>query len=309
MIIKIENENSNRRLDKFLLAHLNNAPRSFIYKMLRKKRIKLNNARAEGNEILQAGDEIKFFLSEETLASCKKEIIFADAKPLTDIIFEDENLLIVNKPAGLPSQGGIKKNDDHLLARILFYLKQSNAAICNRLDVNTSGLVVCGKNLHTLQNVNRAFAAREVKKEYIAIVHGTAGKIGETRTLEGIYSKNEKTNTAHVDVFVQSFANPANTIVTAFSVLAVSKKNSETFSLLSVFPITGRSHQIRAHLASIGHPLAGDKKYGGTPFAFARAQLLHCKRLEFLGNSFEAPLPKNFAECVRELFGNPLLHR
>jgi 23S rRNA pseudouridine955/2504/2580 synthase len=293
MTIKISYEDANRRIDKFLFAYLNNAPHSFVYKMLRKKRIKLNGARAEGSEILEPDDEIKFFLSEETIASCKKAIEISEAEPLTGIIFEDENFLIVNKPVGLPSMGGMKKSDN-LLARILFYLN-GRGAICNRLDVNTSGLVVCGKNVRALQEVNELFASGGVKKEYLTIVNGIAGKINETRTLEGFYQKDEKTNTAKI--FSHSREN-AKKVTTLYTVTAISQKHS----LLSVSPVTGRSHQIRAHLASVGLPIVGDKKYGGSS-PLSSVQLLHCRRLEIFSHKWEAPLPKKFIACMRELFG------
>jgi 23S rRNA pseudouridine955/2504/2580 synthase len=278
---------ANRRLDKYLFAYMNNAPHSFIYKMLRKKRIKLNGKKAAGSEILQAGDEIRFFLSEETLQTCRKQKTAAPAKPLTGIIYEDENILVVNKPAGLPSQGGMKgKTRDHLQARILHYLKTNETftpAICNRLDVNTSGLVICGKTLHALQEINQKFANREIKKEYLAIVHGKPGLPGHTRTLRGYYEKDEKTNTARVDVLTKS-GTTSKEILTEFTVLQSSAK----YSLLSVSPITGRSHQIRVHLASINHPILGDTKYGGSPLpptSNFRGQLLHCHRLSFTANN------------------------
>ncbi|MCL1863155.1 MAG: RluA family pseudouridine synthase [Defluviitaleaceae bacterium] len=296
--MKITSENAGRRLDKFLFSELNNAPHSFIYKMLRKKRIKLNGKRAEGNEILQINDELKFCLSEETLASCRKEYEIPTANPPSDIIYEDKNLLVVNKPAGIPSQGGMKNiGKEHLLAQIQYYLQSRTAAICNRLDVNTSGLVICGKNISTLQKVNEAFKNREVKKEYLAIVHGKVGEIGFFRRLEGLYEKDEKTNTAIIretDIFDK------NSAVTEFSVLAVSSR----YSLLKVSPITGRSHQIRAHLASVGHPLVGDKKYGGTGTAFCKTQLLHCKRLEIpsMDKSWVAPIPKKMNDFIKGEF-------
>jgi 23S rRNA pseudouridine955/2504/2580 synthase len=310
MILQIQEKDANRRLDKFLFAYLNNAPHSFVYKMLRKKRIKLNNARATGSELLKSHDELRFFLSEETLSSCRKEKSFSPAKPLTGIIFEDENLLVVNKPAGLPSQGG-KGINDHLLARLLFYLQDSadfstfTPAICNRLDTNTSGLVICGKSLHTLQAVNALFAQQgQVEKEYLAVVHGNAGKIGTSHTLQNFYVKDEKTNKAAIlpapsafDDLVES-CNGAKPVITRFTVLSATRE----FSLLSVFPVTGRSHQIRAHLASIGFPLAGDKKYGGKPLI--PHYLLHCRRLKLPDlPPWEAPLPDTFTRFKLEHFG------
>jgi 23S rRNA pseudouridine955/2504/2580 synthase len=313
MTIKIEAENSNRRLDKFLFAHLNNAPHSFIYKLLRKKRIKINGSRAAGSEILQTGDEIRLFLSEETITSCRKARRFEEAAPLTDIIFEDENLLAVNKPAGIASQGGA--HDDNLLARVLYYLQESGAynenadftpALCNRLDLNTSGLVICGKNLHALQAVNSLFANNNVKKDYTAVVCGTVKTA--SAILESLYTKDSKTNTAAaVPLPNTDSAVTKNIIITSYTTLAV----SGNYSLLSVSPVTGRSHQIRAHLASIGHPLAGDKKYGGDT-SLAPHQLLHCRRLEIsaqtalpypVGTAWEAPLPKDMKKIIQRLFG------
>jgi len=226
-------------------------------------------------------------------------------------------LLVVNKPAGLASQGGQKyasggNAHDNLLARILFYLQENGAhaadftpAICNRLDTNTSGLVICGKTLHALQTVNSLFAKREIKKEYLAIACGAVGNIGETRTLENFYEKNTQTNTAKILTAPLPTEN-SNIVITSYTVLAVSQK----YSLLSVSPITGRSHQIRAHLAHISHPLAGDKKYGGDTSP-AKHQLLHCRRLEIAaktalpypsGTAWEAAPPKNMAEIIRKLF-------
>ena len=150
--VDITAANANRRLDKFLFHYLNAAPTSFIYKMLRKKNITLNSSKAKGAELLKAGDVLTLFLADETIEKFRKVRDIVEARPLTGIIFEDDNYLIVNKPQGLPSHGGMaKKSNDHLLVRVLFYLQNSGAydpedtfvpALCNRLDVNTSGLVV-----------------------------------------------------------------------------------------------------------------------------------------------------------------------
>lgn len=304
--IQIAPQDANRRLDKFLFQYLNEAPENFIYKMLRKKNITINRAKAKGAEMLKAGDEIQLFLSDETIAKFRKAREIAQAKPLTGIIFEDENLLVVNKPAGLPSHGGMEGKDDHLLARVLYYLTQTGAynpsdsfvpALCNRLDVNTSGLIICGKTLHALQNMNALFANREIDKEYLTIVDGEVGKVGKSRVLHGFYQKNEKTNTAQI------INTPNETAVTtAYTVLAVSPDTK--YTLMSVNPITGRSHQIRAHFAAIGHPLTGDKKYGGSISLQGYGQLLHCRRLSILSlnKSWEAPPPQKFQKCIDQFF-------
>ena len=305
--VEITAANTNRRLDKFLFQYLNAAPENFIYKMLRKKNITLNETRAKGSEQLKAGDVIQLYLADETIEKFRKVREIAEARPLTGIVFEDENLLIVNKPQGLPSHGGISKKDDHLLARVLFYLRQTGAydpsdtfvpALCNRLDVNTSGLVVCGKTLHALQDMNALFANQGLDKEYITVVEGALGKVGKSRVLRGYYQKESKTNMARVATQETNMA-----VTTAYTVLAISR--DAKYTLVAVNPITGRSHQIRAHFAAIGHPLAGDKKYGGHSTPFGQSQLLHCHRLSIpiQGKSWEAPLPKNLQKCVNEWFG------
>ncbi|MCL2501243.1 MAG: RluA family pseudouridine synthase [Defluviitaleaceae bacterium] len=315
-------QDANRRLDRFLFAYLQEAPHPLLYKLLRKKRVKLNGARAEGNETLNEGDTLDFYLSPETLASLHGARSIPPAAKLTGIIYENEHLLIVNKPAGMPSHGGATmasgENNDHLLARVLHYLYESGGydpsdtftpALCNRLDVNTSGLVVCGKTLYMLQTCAGLFANGGFDKEYLAVVEG---KLEGEAVLHGEYIKDEKTNTARVTSAVGGHSlhppDSAKPVITRYQSLAV----SDMYSLLLVRPVTGRSHQIRAHLASIGHPLAGDKKYGGKTTPYAPAQLLHAYRLTLTNSketdgfptpaSWTAPLPHKFRRFVQECF-------
>jgi len=302
--IQIEKKDSNRRLDKFLFQYLNTAPQNFIYKMLRKKNIVLNDNKARGAEILQANDIITLFLADETIEKFRQARDIAKAKPLDGIVYEDEDLLVINKPVGLPSHAGIEEKNDHLLARVLYYLQSTNAynptdtfvpALCNRLDVNTSGLVMCGKSLHALQKLNSLFATHMVDKEYLAVVDGKLGEVGKTRVLKAFYKKNNKTNIAQVVTQKTDTA-----VTTAYTIKAISK--DDKYTLLAVNPITGRSHQIRAHLASIGHPLVGDKKYGGSQISTGGAQLLHCHRLNIKELEFTAPLPKGFQKFLNKYF-------
>lgn len=194
-------------------------------------------------------------------------------------------------------------NDDSLLTRALFYLKQSGAydisrsatfspALCNRLDRNTSGLMVCGKTLAALQRINADFAGRSVEKEYIAVAHGTLSGDG---VLEGYLYKDKKTNT----VKVNSDGQNGLRVKTEYETIAAGKH----FTLLFCRPVTGRSHQIRAQMAAIGHPLAGDVKYSGKKTPYAPGQLLHCYRLKIGQATFTAPLPQGFINCLRDWFG------
>ena len=307
MQLLICKKNAGRRLDKYLFSFLNNAPHSFVYKMLRKKRIKLNASRAFGSETLKEGDVLRFYLSDETIMGLRKDVFVPNAKSLPEIIFEDENVVVVNKPAGMASQGGMEGKNDHLLARLLFYLQKKGdyppdsdftPGIVNRLDINTSGLVVCGKNLKTLQEFNAMFKERKITKEYLTVVEGFAGFVNENKMIFAFIQKDSHARTAKI---TNKPASDSVEIITEYTVIAT----NSTHSYLSVRPITGRFHQIRAHLAFIGHPLAGDMKYGGKPTKYARNQQLHCHRLSVEckgGLVWEAPLPKNFADCVKDWF-------
>lgn len=311
-------QDANRRLDRFLSAYLREAPPPLLHKLLRKKRIKLNGGRAEGNETLNEGDALDFYIAPETLENLRGTRFVHPAKNLTDIIYEDEQLLIVNKPAGLPSHGGITvangTKGDHLLARVLYYLYQKGdydpsgtftPALCNRLDMNTGGLVVCGKTLHMLQTCAALFASGGFDKEYLAVVEG---RLEGEATLTGIYFKDNVSNTARITPGDLSPANFGKVAITRYKSLAA----TDRYSLLLVRPITGRSHQIRAHLAGIGFPLAGDKKYGGNRTPYASTQLLHAFRLTLTNPdeaasfpspaSWTAPPPEKFLQCLQECF-------
>jgi len=300
--IIITPRDANRRLDKFLMSYLNGASKGSIYKMLRKKIIKLNAGRAHGGETLAPGDAVSVYISEATLRGLMSARPIAGGGPL-DIIFEDQNILAVNKPAGLLPHPEHSADSDTLIDRVLFYLNRTGAfdagaestftpALCNRLDRNTSGITLCGKTLAAVQELNRAFAAHEgdetrgVKKQYRAIV---AGEVKAGGLLEGYISKDEAANRSAVLAALPRPA-PRNAAprraVTAYEPLAAAAVSGRKYSLLSVSILTGRSHQIRAHLQSIGHPIIGDPKYGDAAanrffrdkFG-VRGQLLHAERL------------------------------
>jgi len=328
---------ANRRLDKFLAHYLNRAPKSLVHKLLRKKRVKLNGKRAHGDEIVKAGDLVGLYLAPDTLAELRAEgaSVLPPAKPV-NVVYEDEHILLLNKPAGLlthsdkpgnsnefdttekfdnsaDSSNYAKKvnfsnkgKQDTLVDRMLFYLHEKGEfvpfqttftpAVCNRLDRNTSGLIICGKQLPALQNLNAAFAAHVVDKIYLAVVHG---KLLGNDSLRGFLHKDKKVNRSSV-----TNAENGEAVHTEYESVAV----GNGFSLLRIRLVTGKSHQIRAHLAALGHPLAGDIKYGGKQISSARGHLLHCysiqfspkaKGLEYLnGRLFSAPMPKTFAQFL-----------
>lgn len=313
-IVINENE-AGQRLDKFLGKLLKEAPASFYYKMLRKKNIVLNGKKATGNEKLTAGDSVKLFLSDETFEKfagrqpAEDMVISVPSIPL-EIVYEDHDVLAINKPAGMLSQKA-KKEDISANEYILQYLLESGTitreslhtfkpSVCNRLDRNTSGILVAGKTLNGLQQMSKAFRERSMEKYYLAIV---AGHISKPRRIEGFLKKDEKNNQVTI---LSEPSNDAKPIITEYRPL----KLVGQVTLLEVHLITGRSHQIRAHLASIGHPVIGDTKYGNPRLnreflknAGVTHQLLHAYRL-FLadGTKIQADAPKEFEralECQR----------
>lgn len=259
--INIGGGESGQRLDKYLLKFFNKAPKSFIYKMLRKKRIKLNSKRAEGNEMLAQGDTIQLYIAEDTMLTLQEAKEIKHTKCEFEIVFEDENLLLVNKPVGLLVQAD-NSGDESLNEQLLYYLYNKgeydiskNASfkpgISNRLDRNTSGIVAMGKNLSMVQGLNEAFKNNSIDKYYLTVVKGEIAKGG---SIIAYHKKNEGNNVVIYDKptedtkKVETLYKPLNT--------------KDGYTLLEVKLITGKSHQIRASLAHIGYPVVGDRKYG-----------------------------------------------
>ena len=330
---------ANRRFDRFLCAYLSRAPQSLVHKLLRKKRIKLNGRRALGNEITACEDKVTFYLAPETLQNltAKSNPPPSNLGPV-DIIYEDEHILLINKPAGLLTHSSKPGLQDTLVGRLNYYLngvkntdslapnyqapchsgqnpkeddaakpRNLNFAVCNRLDRNTSGLVICGKNMATIQGLNAIFAARKVEKTYLAVVCGLLNGKGDLR---GYLYKDERANRSYI---TERPLNNAVPVHTEYECL----KSGGGFSLIKVKLHTGRPHQIRAHFAALGHPLAGDAKYGGqSPLTDGtnrlasgarRGQMLHSLSLRFLkseaaphhltylaGQEWSAPAPEEF---------------
>lgn len=280
----IDNKSEGQRFDKYLFRMLNNASSSFVYKMLRKKNITLNDKKADGKEILKAGDNVKFWLAEETFEKFSNSSdINVDERENScinlNVVYEDKDLLIINKAVGVLSQKA-DKDDVSLNEIIISYLIKKGEltkedlliykpSTVNRLDRNTSGLIVAAKNLKAAQILSEGFRNRTIEKYYLALVHGS---VSEKKTIEGYLSKDTAQNIVTIH---KEKTEDSSYILTEY----VPVKAHDGMTLLEVHLITGKTHQIRAHLSSIGHPLAGDKKYGiKDNFKY---QCLHCYKVTF----------------------------
>lgn len=319
----ISKNEANQRLDKYLVKYLNQAPTSFIYKMLRKKNIVLNGKKAAGKEKLQVGDSVKLFLAEETIdkfAGQQKPVRKKLPGHMPEIIYEDPDILLLNKPVGMLSQKAAQ-TDVSVVDYITEYLLESSQlteadlrtfhpGICNRLDRNTSGLIAAGKSLAGLQELSKGFHDRTFRKFYHCLVKGT---VSEAIHLNGYLKKNHKTNRVTVVSTPDGDVQPIETEYYPVT-------SNGGYTLLEVHLITGKTHQIRAHLASAGHPLIGDYKYGDRRLNDQyrekyglQSQLLHAYRLEFpeldgalaevSGKTFTAEKPALFEKIVKDCIG------
>lgn len=315
--IVITKNDGGQRMDKFLMKHFSKAPKSFIYKMLRKKRIKLNGGRAEGSEMLSDGDRIQLYLAEETIEGFTEIKAVARTSSGVDVIYEDENILAVNKPAGVLSHAESADDRDTMIDRVLSYLHEKGdympekemsftPALCNRLDRNTSGIVIAGKNAEALRQLNAAVKTKNIKKLYKALVCGTVKGSGR---LEDMYTKDRDRNKA-------SLGSGDKKIVTEYRPI----KSDGKYTLMEVELITGKSHQIRVHMASIDCPIIGDTKYGDAKVngdfrkkCGVKRQLLHAYKMKLggltgdlaylNGKTITAYVPDDFKKAEKEIFG------
>lgn len=262
--IKIDKNEADQRIDRFLKKYFINANKSFLYKMLRKKRIKLNGKRANPEEIISEGDTIELYLSDETIEKFMRTEKEINKFGKLDIIYEDKNIILVNKAKGILSHSTKEGEDEkNIVDDLIGYLyskgdyipseeKTFTPSICNRLDRNTSGIIICAKNYNSLKSINNSMKNRDIGKYYKCIVKG---RLDKNQKLEGFLSKNQKDNKVKVS---NEKMEDSKEIITHVNVI----KNNTKYSLLEINLITGRTHQIRAHLLSINHPIIGDSKYG-----------------------------------------------
>ena len=322
----INDNEANQRADKFLKKYLDRAGQSFIYKMMRKKNITLNDRKMSGNEKLCKGDIIKIYFSDETLEKFVSNNNMASVLQNTDckdveshIVYEDKNVIFFNKPAGMLSQKA-KESDCSANEYLLHYMLKKNEitseelktfkpSICNRLDRNTSGLLIFGKTLEGLQTFSELLLKRTVHKYYLCVVKG---RMTKSANVKGYLKKDVKNNIVKIsDKPTAGAASDYSPIETEYEPLC----SNEDYTLLKVLLITGKTHQIRAHLSSIGHPLIGDTKYGDDRVNryfrekyHLNHQLLHSYRLVFetvegglsylSGREYTAEPYENFQEII-----------
>lgn len=346
ILLRVAKNDAGQRFDKYLKRQLKEAQSSFIYKMLRKKNIVLNDKKATGGELLCESDAVKLYFSDETYekfrgVSSSKELPETDfntdsylaayhSLDKIQTIFENEHVLILNKPAGILSQKA-KPGDLSANEWLIGYLLETGflseealltfrPSVCNRLDRNTSGLLACGKTLPGSRYLSRIIKDKSLQKYYYALAAGNAAL--NTR-INGWLCKNTQTN--KVAIYDKETPN-AEYIDTSFKAIKTIHTENGDITLLEVQLFTGKTHQIRAQLSAMGHPIIGDRKYGNRKInaqfydTGVRNQMLHAYKLVFPKNSEECflglseltltcELPKLFEQLMtsRQTGGNEVL--
>lgn len=268
----VDSSEAGQRLDRLLLKKFPVLPRSLMYKEIRKKNIKVNKKRCDASYIAKSGDIVDLYIKDDALREKKAYYDFMRAPKEIDVIYEDGNLMLLNKKAGMLCHPDGKEYVNTLISSVKRKLYESGEwdpeksaftpALANRLDRNTSGIIIAAKNAAALKEINLAVKERRIEKHYLAAVHGEFKT--KSATLTAYITKDEKKNT--VTVFDKEKEN-AKKIITKYTV--IDSYNGK--SLVDIDLITGRTHQIRAHMAHIGHPLIDDGKYGKEAGRFRQA--------------------------------------
>lgn len=293
---KVTPSESGKRLHRYVRNLMPNVPLGQIYKMIDQGKVRVNGKRKSQNYELAAGDELAIHIEEAayqeaSIGAGKQKPKFVGVSADIDVVFEDDGLLVVNKPAGMLTHPDQSQQKDTLIGRVHAYLYRKGEldsamfmpATANRLDRNTSGIVLIGKTAGMLHQLNQWIQKREMEKHYVTVVEGRLGGEG---TIEGALIRDERSN--RTLVAASSERGDGKDAATRYRVLQTGRSHS----LVEVELISGRTHQIRTHFQSIGHPLLGDIKYGGHALGTVNHQLLHAWRTVLPdGREFRAPLP------------------
>ena len=326
-IIITENE-AGQRLNKFLMKYLDQAPSALIYKLLRKKIIKKNKEKADGSEMIGAGDKIQLYLSDDTIGKLRKgrlpdiqKAVCHNKPPMLSVVYQDEHILVADKPENMLSQKAVPSDysvNDALLDYVIFkklltkrQLETFRPSICNRLDRNTTGLILCSLSLAGSQEISRLIKEHQIEKYYLTIIKGS---LDETLDSKCYLVKDSGKN--QVFLYERPLSHvKCEEVHTIFEPVCT----TDGYTLVRVRLITGKSHQIRAQLQFLGYAVIGDTKYGKqtvnqyfrTEFGLTH-QLLHCYKLQFQeitgklsylsGKEITAELPVRFRRIAEALF-------
>lgn len=283
----ITDKDAGARLDRFIAKTFEKLPKSLMYKEIRKKNIKVNKKRCTPDQALNGGDLLELYLKDDVLEIKKKHYDFLNASTDLDIIYEDDNIILINKKVGVLCHPDGKDYIDNIVARLKRYLYDKKEwdpetstftpSLANRIDRNTGGIIIGAKNSQALKTINDKIKSREIEKYYLTVVHGKMKKQNELIT--AFLTKNEKKNMVNI---TDNQTEGSKKIITEYSVLDY----YPNASLLEVKLHTGRTHQIRAHLAHIGHPLYGDGKYGKEKGRYRQALYSYKLKFNFRDKNF-----------------------